>query len=197
VLAAVLAMTALPPATDPLVDLTAVVPDAVLSIRYATADNLAGRPLYPFPAAFLRRSTARKLARAAADLRARGLRLVIYDAYRPLSAQRALWAARPDPRWVADPARGSSHNRAGAVDAGLADAAGRPLPMPTGFDEFVPAARHGAPGVPPEARRNAETLKAAMTRAGLEPLADEWWHYRDPASRAWPVLDVPFPEASR
>ena len=192
---ALIAMTALP-LTDPLVDLHALIPDAVLDIRYATKDNLTGRPLYPFPAAFLRRSAALKLSAAAADLRAKGLRLVIYDAYRPLSVQKALWAAKPDPRWVADPAKGSSHNRGGAVDLGLADDSGKPLSMPTAFDAFGPGARHGAKGAPAAARRRAETLKAALERAGFEPLADEWWHYRDPDAKSWPLLDIPFDQVN-
>lgn len=195
-LTALLVMTALPLA-EPLIDLQALIPDAVLDIRYATKDNLTGRPLYPFAAAFLRRSAAAKLEKAAADLRSKGYRLVIYDAYRPLSAQKALWAAKPDPRFVADPAKGSSHNRAGAVDAALADAEGRPLEMPSGFDEFGPRARHGAPGVPVRARRNAEVLKAALEGAGLIAYDGEWWHYRDPDAPGWPVLDVPFEEAAR
>lgn len=189
-------MTALP-LTDPLIDLQALIPDAVLDIRYATKDNLAGRPLYPVAAAFLRRSAARKLQAAAADLRARKRRLVIYDAYRPLSVQKALWAAKPDARWVADPAKGSSHNRAGAVDVGLADAAGRALAMPTDFDAFGPRARHGAAGVPAEARRNVRILKEALERAGFEAFADEWWHYRDPDAKGWPLLDVPLEEVPR
>lgn len=189
-------MTALPLA-DPLIDLQALIPDAVLDIRYATGDNLTGRPLYPFAAAFLRRSSAEKLAKAASELRAKGLRLVIYDAYRPLAAQKALWKAKPDARFVADPAKGSSHNRGGAVDAALADASGRPLPMPSAFDDFGPLARHGAPGVPPEARRNAEALKAALESAGFVSLADEWWHYRDREALAWPILDIPFEQVTR
>ncbi len=187
-------MTALPPSTDPLIDVRTAVPDAVLDVRYATPDNLTGRPLYPFAGAFLRRSTAEKLAKAARTLRAKGLRLVVYDAYRPLTAQKALWKAKPDPKYVADPAKGSSHNRAGAVDVGLADSAGEPLPMPTPFDELGPRAAHGAKGVPAAARSNAELLKAAMAAAGFTPLAEEWWHYKDPASKAWPLLDVPFEE---
>jgi len=184
-------MTALP-VTNPLIDLQALIPDAVLDIRYATKENLAGRPLYPFAAAILRRSTANKLAIAAAGLRAKGLRLVIYDAYRPLSVQKALWAAKPDPTWVADPAKGSSHNRGGAIDLGLADASGKPLEMPSAFDEFGPRARHGAAGVAPGARLRAETLKAALEEAGFDSLADEWWHYRDPDAKSWPLLDIPF-----
>lgn len=195
-LVALLAMTALP-LTDRLIDLQALIPDAVLDIRYATGDNLTGRPLYPFAAAFLRRSAAERLAAAAADLRSRKLRLVIYDAYRPLSAQKALWAARPDPLYVADPAKGSSHNRGGAADLALADEKGNPLPMPSRFDEFGPRAHHGAKGASAEARRNARTLKAALEKAGFVSLKEEWWHYRDPEARGWPVLDIPFEQVTR
>lgn len=189
-------MTALP-LTDPLVDLQALIPDAVLDIRYATKDNLTGRPLYAFAAAFLRRSTANKLARAAESLRSKKLRLVIYDAYRPLSVQKALWKAKPDPRWVADPAKGSSHNKGGAVDLGLADEAGKPLPMPSRFDEFGARTRHGAPGVPPDEARNAGLLKSALESAGFASLRDEWWHYRDPGAKNWPLLDIPFEQVPR
>lgn len=181
-----------PPLINPLVDLQALIADAVLDIRYATKDNLTGRPLYSFAAVFLRRDAAKKLQRAAEDLRAKKLRLVIYDAYRPLSVQKALWAAAPDPLYVASPAKGSSHNRGAAVDLGLADEAGKALAMPTEFDEFGPRARHGARGVPSGARRNAETLKAALKKAGFASLIDEWWHYHDPDAKNWPLLDVPF-----
>lgn len=195
-LVALLAMTVLP-LTDPLIDLQALIPDAVLDIRYATRDNLTGRPLYPFAAAFLRRGTADKLLKAAADLRSKKLRLVIYDAYRPLSVQKALWAAKPDSLYVADPAKGSSHNRAGAVDLGLADEAGKALPMPSQFDDFGPKAHHGAKGVKPGLRRNAEILKAALEKAGFESLREEWWHYRDPDAKSWPILDIPFEQVLR
>ncbi len=138
-----------------------------------------------------------KLEKAAANLRLKKLRLVIYDAYRPLSAQKELWAAKPDPRYVADPTRGSSHNRAGAVDVGLADKAGRALAMPSAFDEFSPRSHHGAQSAPRHARRNAEILKAALESAGFESLHEEWWHYRDPDAKNWPLLDIPFEQATR
>ena len=193
-LAVILALTAPALASDPLVDLRTVVPGVILDVRYATTRNVLGKAVYPESAAFLRRSTAAKLARAAAALRARGRRLVIYDAYRPLSVQRLLWAAKPDRRFVADPATGSVHNRGGAVDAGLADAEGKPVALPTDFDEFGPRAAHGAKGVPPEAAANAAELKAAMEAAGFKSLKEEWWHYEDPAAKGWPLLDVPFTE---
>ncbi len=180
-----------------LVAVLALVPDAVLDVRYATSRNFTGRPLYPAPAALLRRPAAERLARVAEALRKDGLRLVVYDAYRPLSVQKEMWKAKPDPRYVADPAKGSSHNRGGAVDVGLAGADGRALPMPTEFDAFGPGAAHGAAGVPPAAAANAARLKAAMEGAGFVSYAAEWWHYRDPDAAAWPVLDVPLEEASR
>ena len=196
-LAVIFALTAPALAADPLVDVRTVAPDVVLDVRYATSRNFLGKAVYPESAAFLRRSTAAKLARAAAAPKARGRRLVIYDAYRPLSVQRLFWAAKPDRRFIADPARGSIHNRGGAVDVGLADAAGRTVALPTGFDEFGPHAAHGAKGVPPEAAANAAELKAAMEAAGFKPLAEEWWHYEDPAAKDWPLLDIPFAELAK
>ena len=83
------------------------------------------------------------------------------------------------------------------MDLALADESGKALPMPSDFDAFGPRARHGARGVPAGARRNAETLKAALTAAGFESLADEWWHYRDPDAKGWPVLDIPFEQVKR
>jgi zinc D-Ala-D-Ala dipeptidase len=197
VLAVIFALTAPALAADPLVDVRTVVPGVVLDVRYATPHNVLGKAVYPESAAFLRRSAAAKLARAAAALEKRGRRLVVYDAYRPLSVQRLLWAAKPDRRFVADPARGSVHNRGGAVDVGLADADGKPLAMPTAFDEFSPRAAHGAKGVPPDAAARAAELKAAMEAAGFKPRAEEWWHYEDPSAKDWPLLDVPFRELLR
>jgi len=197
VLAVIVALTAPALAADPLVDVRTAVPGIVLDMRYATPHNFLGRALYPKPAAFLRRSAAARLARAEAALEKRGRRLIVYDAYRPLSVQRELWAAKPDRRYVADPARGSNHNRGGAVDVGLADGDGKPLEMPSDFDAFGPRAWHGAKGVPAKAAANAAELKAAMEAAGFKPLPEEWWHYEDPAAKDWPLLDVPFQELTK
>jgi D-alanyl-D-alanine dipeptidase len=198
VLAVIIALTAPALAADPLVDLRTAVPGVVLDVRYATPRNFLGRAVYPEAAAFLRRSTAEKLSRAAADLRARGRRLVIFDAYRPLSVQKLMWAAKPDRRFVADPARrGSIHNRGGAVDVGLAGLDGASAPMPSDFDEFGPRAAHGAAGAAPAAAANAAMLKAAMEAAGFQSLPEEWWHYQDPAAKDWPLLDIPLQELAK
>ena len=173
-----------------LIELAALIPDAVLDLRYATTGNFLEQKLYDRADARLRRPAAEKLARAAESLRGRGLRLVIYDAYRPLSAQRRMWALKPDRRYVADPARGSQHNRGAAVDVGLADAQGRPLAMPSEFDEFGPRAAHSYAGGDAAARANRDALRRTMEAAGFSALEEEWWHYADPQGREWPLLDV-------
>ena len=182
-----------PPAPDrwrePLVDVAEVVPGVVVDVRYATADNFMRRPLYHSPRCLLRKATAERLAKVQADLQPRGLRLKIYDGYRPLSVQREMWAVLPDSRFVADPARGSRHNRGTAVDVTLVDAAGKELEMPSGYDVFGAPAALAYTGGSETARTNRDQLVAAMKRRGFLPLASEWWHYDDPEWRRYPVLD--------
>ena len=186
-----------PPQPPRLADAAAAIPDALLDVRYATADNLTGRPLYPVARCLLLPPVAARLARAAARLRQHGLRLILQDCYRPLSAQRALWAAMPKVGYVADPATGSHHNRAAAVDLSLADRDGRPLRMPTAYDAFGPAARAGArAGIPAEAIRNRTTLRQAMAAEGFAVNPAEWWHYDAPEAATAPLLDVPLEGAA-
>lgn len=195
-LAALLLATSQP--APPLADAAALIPDARLDVRYATADNLAGRPLYPAARCLLLPAVTARLERAAAALRARGYRLVLHDCYRPLSVQRALWAAAPRPGYVADPRTGSNHNRAAAVDLSLERADGTPVPLPTDYDAFVPAARAragAAEGVSPEARRHRDALRAAMLGAGFTPHPAEWWHFDAPEARGAPLLDLPLAPA--
>lgn len=180
-----------------LVDVARALPDAVLDLRYATPRNVVGRAVYPEGArCLLLAPVAGRLARAAARLRARGLRLVLWDCYRPLRVQRELWRIMPRRGYVADPARGgSSHNRAAAVDVALARADGAPVALPTGFDAFEPRAHAFATrGVPAEARRNRDLLRAAMEAEGFRVNRMEWWHFEAPEGRGAPVLDVPLAE---
>jgi D-alanyl-D-alanine dipeptidase len=178
------------PARD-LVDVAAAIPDAVLDLRYATADNFMGRAVYPSHArCLLRAPVAERLTRAAARLRARGLRLRLWDCFRPLSVQRELWRLFPRPGYVADPARGSNHNRGAAVDVALAAADGGPVPLPTGFDAFEPRAHAHAAGLPPAAARNRELLRQAMEAEGFRVNRLEWWHFDAPEARGAPLLEA-------
>lgn len=177
-----------PPDPAELVDVTSVIPDVVLDIRYATTANFTGTVLYPVAVCKLRRAVAERLARAAARLRTQDRRLLIWDCYRPRSIQALLWERVPDPRYVAPPKVGSRHNRGAAIDLGLADAAGAPVMMPTAFDEFSRAAHRAQALVGPrgvEARR----LDKAMRQAGFRGLATEWWHYDAPGSARFSISD--------
>jgi D-alanyl-D-alanine dipeptidase len=173
---------------DPLTDVSAVVPDLVVRLAYATADNVAGRALYP-PGArcLLRRSVAERVARAAADLRKGGFRLVAYDCWRDHATQEALWRAHPHPGSVADPRRGSLHERGVAIDVGLAGRTGALVEMPTAFDAFGPEAAADAPIPDGPAKAHREALRAAMYSAGFRVNPAEWWHFSRVWGWRWPV----------
>ncbi len=177
-----------------LVDVARALPDAVVDLRYAVPGNVLGRAVYPEGArCLLLAPVAERLARAAARLRGRGLRLVLWDCYRPLHVQRELWRLMPRRGFVADPAKGgSNHNRAAAVDVALVRADGRPVALPTVFDAFEPRARAFATeGVPGPARRNRDLLRGAMEAEGFRVNRMEWWHFDAPEARGARVLDVP------
>jgi D-alanyl-D-alanine dipeptidase len=182
------------PAAPALLDVATLLPDAVLDLRYATDRNFTGSALYPAAArCLLRPEVAARLVRAAAALRAQGYRLRLFDCYRPLAVQRALWARFPQRGLVADPARGgSNHNRGAAVDVGLADTQGGPVELPTDFDAFGPLARADAvKGVSQAAQQHRGHLRAAMEAAGFRVNRAEWWHYDAPEAQGAPLLDVP------
>jgi D-alanyl-D-alanine dipeptidase len=189
-----LALAAAPDGGVPaLVDVAARLPDAVVDLRYATAENFMGKAVYPPTArCLLVEPSARRLEVAATTLRAQGYRLRLYDCYRPRSVQWELWRVFPKPGYVADPRKGSNHNRGGAVDLSLVTLDGGAVAMPSPYDFFGPAAHHGFDGGTAEARANRERLAAAMTGAGFTINPMEWWHYDLPDARRYPLRDEPF-----
>lgn len=160
-----------------------------LALAYATADNVAGRPVYRQDApALLHADAAAALARARDAAARLGLRLRIWDALRPSEAQWTFWRACPNPDLFADPRVGSPHSRGVAVDLTLVDGAdGRPLDMGTGFDDPDPAAWHGSDAVSPGAQRNRALLLGIMTAAGWDFYGKEWWHYQLFGARSYPL----------
>ncbi len=159
-----------------------------LALAYAGPDNITGAPIYGRAACFLHPQAAEALTRAVAAAAALGLRLRIFDAYRPTEAQWVLWRHTPDPEFLADPRRGSPHSRGAAVDLTLIDGAGQALDMGTGFDDFTPRAHHGAADIGSAARRNRLLLLGLMTEAGWDFYRNEWWHYQLFAPRRYPLL---------
>ncbi|SDG23651.1 D-alanyl-D-alanine dipeptidase [Limimonas halophila] len=162
-------------------DLVEIAPpafDVELDLRYATADNVTGAPIYTRAAAYLHAEAADKLARAIELARPLGYRFKIFDAFRPPEAQWKLWNAYPSDEFVADPRRGSPHSRGAAVDLTLIDGAGRELAMGTDFDAFTPQAHHARTDIAVEAQRNRALLLGLMTAAGWDCFMNEWWHYQ-------------------
>ncbi len=162
----------------------------LLDIRYATADNLTGKPIYTRPVAMLLPQAERKLRMAVAMAAQLGYRIKVFDAFRPLEAQWALWNAVSDKRFVSDPRHGGVHPRGAAVDLTLVDASGAELPMGAGFDEISARAAHGCLEISPGAQRNRAVLLGLMTAAGWGHYHLEWWHYELPDARAYPPLSA-------
>jgi len=160
------------------------VPGLVLEIRYATEQNITEKKIYADKRAWLREETIRKLAQVARELEEKGYRLVLWDGWRPASAQKALWAAKPDGRFLTPPNRVSRHTRGTSVDVSLADQNGKIVEMPSDHDEFTDRADEDFSDVPKEVAQRARLLRKAMFRAGFSGVPDEWWHYdlRDWAS---------------
>ena len=161
--------------------------DLDIALAYATPSNVTGKPIYrPGSDCWLHTDAAERLAHAAALAKPLGLRLYIFDAFRPQAAQWALWNHTPDPEFVADPRRGSPHSRGVAVDLTLFDSQGRALDMGTPFDFFSPKSWTADPTISAEQHANRMLLATAMRRRGFHGYDKEWWHFT--------LRDEPFPE---
>ncbi len=157
-----------------------IIPDIRLDIRYAAAENFTGEVIYESAEAYLRRGTAEKLAKAQEELEELGYSLTVWDAWRPVAAQFALWRACPDARYVADPFNGfSGHCRGNTVDITITTLDGESVELPSGFDDFSALADRDYTDVSEAAAANARLLEDVMTRAGFAGYSAEWWHYTD------------------
>jgi D-alanyl-D-alanine dipeptidase len=174
-----------------LVDIISINPEIVLDIRYATENNFTHQKLYPIAKCMLRREAAESLSAAQNDLRNRGLGLKVYDGYRPLSIQRKLWEVVPDERYVANPVKGSRHNRGAAVDLTIIDSLGNELEMPTPYDDFTDKARCDYMKLPEAALKNRALLEEVMTRHGFVSMSSEWWHFDFQGWGKFEILDQP------
>ncbi len=180
-----------------LVELVRLDPTIHLDIRYATANNLTGRPVYPEARAFLQRPAAEALVRVSRALKKEGYGLAVFDGYRPWSITKVFWDVTPadKKKFVADPAKGSRHNRGCAVDLTLYDlATGREVEMTSEYDEMTVRSAADYPGGPADRRARREVLRRAMGSEGFTVDPDEWWHfdYRDWAK--YRIANVGFDE---
>ena len=178
-----------------MIELKSLIPTVQYELRYASKNNFTGQRLYPknTHTTYLRRKPAMALAKVAEELKGKGLGIKIWDAYRPYRTTVRFWELIHDERFVANPSKGSGHNRGTSVDLTLVDLkSGKELEMPTPFDDFSPAAFHGALNIDDFRIRNRALLKSTMEKYGFVPLETEWWHYSWQGASAYDVLDLSF-----
>jgi D-alanyl-D-alanine dipeptidase len=171
-----------------------------LDIRYATTNNFLGSVFYSSAHAFLQRPAAEALVRAARALRPLGYGLLIHDAYRPWYVTKVFWdATPPESRWlVANPAQGSKHNRGAAVDITLYElASGKPVEMPSTYDEATPRAEANFPGGTSRQRWHRALLRRVLEAEGFAVTPSEWWHFDYRDWQRYPILNRTFEDLLR
>lgn len=176
-----------------LVDLATFDPRLQFDIRYATNNNFMGKPLYPSARALLQRPAAEALIRVHDRLRAAGYGLLVFDAYRPWQITRDMWDQHPMSRaYLADPLKGSRHNRGCAIDITLYDLkTGKEISMPSGYDEFSERAHPDYQGGTAEQAKARDLLRSAMEAEGFTIYPNEWWHFDYKGWQDYPVLNKP------
>lgn len=151
--------------------------DFVYDMKYATEDNFLKAKVYDCAECLLRLKTVKALVAANKEFIKKGYKIKLYDCYRPLSIQKKMWEIVSNPKYVADPKKGSIHNRGGAVDISLVDNNGKELDMGTAFDFFGPEAGHNYTNFSKKVLSNRKFLKKIMIENGFNSFDSEWWHY--------------------
>lgn len=151
--------------------------DFVYELKYATPDNFLKQTVYDCGECYLRKSTAEALVKANKAFIQLGYRIKLFDCYRPLSVQKKMWKILPGTHYVANPAKGSKHNRGAAVDLTLVDAQGKELNMGTPFDFFGKEAHHTYTEHSKEVLENRKLLKETLDKFNFKSIYSEWWHY--------------------
>jgi D-alanyl-D-alanine dipeptidase len=151
--------------------------DFVYDMKYATADNFLKSKVYDCAECYLRYKTIKALVSANERFMKKGFKIKLFDCYRPLDIQKRMWTIVSDPQYVANPAKGSIHNRGGAVDITLVDFDGKELDMGTPFDFFGKEAGHNFLDFSKEILANRNLLKKIMSKEHFNSFDSEWWHY--------------------
>ena len=151
--------------------------DFVYDMKYATPDNFLKMKVYDCAECYLRLKTVKALINANETFRKLGYKIKIFDCYRPLSIQKRMWKIVSNPKYVADPAKGSIHNRGGAVDMTLIDQDGNEINFGTDFDFFGKKASHSYKKLNRKILDNRIFLRKVMEQNGFKALESEWWHY--------------------
>jgi zinc D-Ala-D-Ala dipeptidase len=181
---------------DPdLVELVTLDSTIRLDIRYATNNNFMKQTMYKQARAFLQRPAAEALVHAQLKLTEKGYGILVFDGYRPWSVTKEFWDKTPvaKRKFVANPGKGSKHNRGCAVDCSLYDLkTGKEISMPSPYDDFTNKAAADYPGGTVEQRRRRSILRMALEEEGFRVNPDEWWHFDYKDWKQYHILDIPF-----
>ena len=162
--------------------------DFIFDLRYATNNNFTKKILYKSKDCFIHKIAFEHLCIAQKIAEKIGLKLKIFDAYRPVYVQEKLWEILPNANFIAPPEKGSPHSRGVAIDLTLVDNKGKELNMGTEFDEFSRLSFHGCTDISSESYKNRLLLLGIMTDAGWDFFRNEWWHYQLFNSRKYPII---------
>ena len=176
-----------------LVEIKKAIPNITLDIRYATKNNFMQQVMYKQARAFARKPVVESLKKIQKELNKKGYGLKIFDGYRPYAITVEFYKKASDKNFVANPAKGSKHNRGCAVDLTLVNLkTGKEVPMPTPYDSFSAAAAAKYEKVSPEQKKNRDFLIAVMAKYGLNVIENEWWHYDFVNWQRYNLMDIPF-----
>ncbi len=178
-----------------LVDLKKEIPGIKLDIRYATTNNFTGIVMYPKAKAFARKPIAIALTKIQSQLKKQNLGLKIFDAYRPYDITVKFWQVTPNDKkeFVANPDKGSRHNRGCAVDLTIIDLkTGKELPMPTAYDSFSVEAAANYEQISEELKQNRDFLIKIMEQNGFKVIKNEWWHFDFQGWEKYDLMNIPF-----
>ncbi len=162
-------------------------------IRYATSNNFLKEAFYDCAACYLRPEVANALKEANHYFCEMGYKIVLFDCYRPVSAQKKMWKVFPNPQYVANPYKsGSVHNRGAAVDISLAKLDGSPVDMGTDHDFFGREAHIDNTSLPKRVFQNRKILQDGMRKFGFETIRTEWWHFNYKKNYSYQIIDFNF-----
>lgn len=173
-----------------------VIDDAAYDIRYYSSNNFTGNKIngYKAPVAYMTKESLKALSVAAADLRKKGYRLLIWDSYRPQKAVDNFVAWINDPKDEGDRtfypdlkksdlikgnyiAEKSGHTRGSTVDLTIIKKDGSFVDMGGTFDLFSEVSHPDYKKITKAQKKNRKILHDAMVKAGFNGIDSEWWHF--------------------
>nr|WP_068889694.1 M15 family metallopeptidase [Pedobacter panaciterrae] len=176
-----------------LIEIKKAIPNIKLDIRYATKNNFMNQVMYKEARAFARKPVVTQLKKIQATLNKKGYGLKIFDAYRPYAITLAFYQKASNKNFVANPKKGSKHNRGCAVDLTLIDLkTGKEIQMPTPYDSFAAQASPSYSNLPPQIIKNRSFLIDTMQAYGFRVISNEWWHFDFIGWKEYELMDIPF-----